>query len=142
MKQTIIQAINRNVPNQWLITEQFSIIDLLIDFDTISKNGRNIYEWNQINQTRLEIDFDWTYSNELGSSTFRRFGISNTINIQYSEILSNVNERGLQKLFFTELMDVRFGRSTFNYFQSFHSYFALLTNMMNHVFHKVHHNRV
>ena len=36
----------------------------------------------------------------------------NTINIQYSEILSNVTERGWTKLFPTESMDVRFGRST------------------------------
>ena len=45
----------------------------------------------------------------------------NTINIQYSEILSNVTERGFLKLFHPlELMDVRFGRSTFNHFESFH----------------------
>ena len=44
----------------------------------------------------------------------------NTINIQYSEILSNVTERGFKKLNPSELMDVRFGRSTFNHFQSFH----------------------
>ena len=44
----------------------------------------------------------------------------NTINIRYSEILSNVTERGLQKLYLAELMDVRFGRSTFNHFESFH----------------------
>ena len=49
--ETNKQKIDRNVPNQWLITEQFSIIDLLPDFDKISENGRNIYEWNQINQT-------------------------------------------------------------------------------------------
>ena len=58
-----------------------------------------------------------------------------TINIQYSEILSNVTERGQQKLYFLELMDVRFGRSTFHHFQSFHSYFALSTNMNHHDFH-------
>ena len=44
----------------------------------------------------------------------------NTINIQYSEILSNVNERGCWKLNRTELKDVRFGRSTFHHFESFH----------------------
>ena len=45
----------------------------------------------------------------------------NTIIIQYSEILSNVTERGYLKLYPSELsMDVRFGRSTFNHFQSFH----------------------
>ena len=45
----------------------------------------------------------------------------NTINIQYSEILSNVTERGYSKLHPSELsMDVRFGRSTFIHFESFH----------------------
>ena len=45
----------------------------------------------------------------------------NTINIQYSEILSNVTERGSWKLPPPELiMDVRFGRSTFHHFESFH----------------------
>ena len=42
------------------------------------------------------------------------------INIQYSEILSNVTERGFSKLDPSELsMDVRFGRSTFYRFESF-----------------------
>ena len=45
----------------------------------------------------------------------------NNINIQYSEILSNVTERGYSKLHPSELsMDVRFGRSTFIHFESFH----------------------
>ena len=45
----------------------------------------------------------------------------NTINIQYSDILSNVTERGFEKLLYpVELMDVRFGRSTFHHFESFH----------------------
>ena len=44
----------------------------------------------------------------------------NTINIQYSEILSNVTERGYSKLQPLEVIDVRFGRSTFIHFQSFH----------------------
>ena len=44
----------------------------------------------------------------------------NTINIQYSEILSNVTERGQMKLNPSESMDVRFGRSTFNHFESIH----------------------
>ena len=40
-------------------------------------------------------------------------------------------------------MDVRFGRSTFNHFKSFHYYFALSTNMMKqNLFHKVHNHRV
>ena len=36
----------------------------------------------------------------------------NTINIQYAEILSNVTERGYSKLDPSEVIDVRFGRST------------------------------
>ena len=79
--ETNKQSINRNVPYQWLITEQFSIIDLLLDLmDKISENGWNIYEWNQINQTILEIDLDRTHWNgrvrSVGNSTFWRFGIS------------------------------------------------------------------
>ena len=78
--ETNKQSFHRNVPNQWLITEQFSIIDLLLDLDKFSKNGRNIYEWNQNNQSILEIDFDWTSWNgplqSVGNLTFRRFGIS------------------------------------------------------------------
>ena len=41
-------------------SNQIKIIDLMLDFDKISENGRNIYESNQINQTILEIDFDRT----------------------------------------------------------------------------------
>ena len=44
----------------------------------------------------------------------------NTINIQYSEILSNVTERGYKKLRPREPMDVSFGRSIFYHFESFH----------------------
>ena len=73
--ETNKQSFHRNVPNQWLITEQFSI-RITTDSNKISENGRNIYEWNQINQTLLEIDFDRTFWNEWGSLTFRRFGIS------------------------------------------------------------------
>ena len=52
---------------------------------------------------------------------FEDFEYLNTINIHYSEILSNVTERGFKKLYPSELiMDVRFGRSTFNHFESFH----------------------
>ena len=78
--ETNKQTFHPNVPNQWIITEQIKIIDLVLDFDTISENGRNIYEWNQINQTILEIDFDRTYSNGQKKPpcrlTFWRFGIS------------------------------------------------------------------
>ena len=73
--ETSKQSFHRNVSNQWLITVQFSI-RITTDFNKISENGRNIYEWNQIDQTILEIDFDRTYSNERGSLTFWRFGIS------------------------------------------------------------------
>ena len=50
--------------------------ELLPISDKISENGRNIYESNLINQSILEIDFDRTLWNELGSLTFWRFGIS------------------------------------------------------------------
>ena len=33
-------------------------------------------KWNELNQSILEIDFDWTFWNERGSLTFSRFGIS------------------------------------------------------------------
>ena len=49
---------------------------LFLDFDKISENGRNICEWNQINQTILEIDFDRTFTNEYDRSTFWRLEIS------------------------------------------------------------------
>ena len=43
----------------------------------------------------------------------------NTINIQYSEILSNVTERGFSKPHHSELIDTRFGRSAFDHFNHF-----------------------
>ena len=67
--------------------------------DKVSENGRNIYESNQINQTILEIDFDRTYSNERGSLTFRRFGISkyyqysifrNTFQCHYTRFIETI----------------------------------------------------
>ena len=42
--ETNKQSFHPNVPNQWLITEQIKIIDLMPGFDKISENGRNIYE--------------------------------------------------------------------------------------------------
>ena len=55
------QSFHPNVPNQWLITEQFSIIDLMPDsVDKISENGRNIYEWNKINQYSKLISIEHT----------------------------------------------------------------------------------
>ena len=66
-----------------------------------------------------------------------------SMNVKSSEILSNVTERGQRKLYFIELMDVRFGRSTFNRFESFHQYFALSMNMKSFLLlHKERHNRV
>ena len=75
--ETNKRTLNRNVPDQWLITVKILIIIIIkisiririkinisIDFNRISENGRNIYEWNQMNQTILEIDFDWTFWNE------------------------------------------------------------------------------
>ena len=82
-KQTNNQSINQsmemflNNDESLNKSNQIKIIDLMLDLvDKISENGRNIYESNQINQTILEIDFDRTFSNESGSSTFWRFGIS------------------------------------------------------------------
>ena len=118
---------------------------LSLDLYKISENGRNIYEWNQNKQTILEINFDWTSSNERryqspGRLTFWRFGISKYD--QYSEILSNVTERGYSKQYLSELIDVRFGRSTFNHFKSFHYYFALSTNTYQQLLHLVPLHRV
>ena len=53
------------------------MMEILLDLmDKISENGRNIYKWNQINQTILEIDFDRTFWNALGRLTLSRYGIS------------------------------------------------------------------
>ena len=67
------------------------------------------------------------------------------VNIQHSEILSKITERGYLKLAPSSdlIMDVRFGRSKYHHFQSFHYYFALSMNMNHHIlFHKVHIYRV
>ena len=62
----------------------------------IRENGRNIYEWNQDNHEKPEIDFDRTWWNALGRSIFRRFGISkyyqslilrNTFQCHYTDII-------------------------------------------------------
>ena len=45
-----------------------------------------------------------------------------------SKILCSVTEQTQTKLPSLELMDVRFGRSTFIHFKSFHFYFALSMN--------------
>lgn len=120
------------------------MLELLPDFDEISEKGRNIYEWNEINPILLDIDLLRTYPNEWGKSTFWRFGISISINIQYWLLLSNVTSRGLQKLPQSELMmECRLGRSRFNHSIPFHYYFASLVNMIHHhLFLKVPHYRV
>ena len=61
-------------------------------------------------------------ANQQGIRHFEDLEYLNTINIQYSQILSNVTERGYSKLFPPSelIMDVRFGRSTFHHFESFH----------------------
>ena len=119
------------------------MLELLLDFDEISEKGRNIYEWNEINPILLDIDLPRTHRNEPGKSTFRRFGISISINIQYWLLLSNVTLRGLRKLPPLELMECRLGRSRFNHSILFHYYFASLVNMIHHHrLHKVPNNRV
>ena len=51
-------------------SNQIIIIDLMLDYDKISENKRNIYESNQINQTILQIDAHRSLWNEPGSLTF------------------------------------------------------------------------
>ena len=136
------QTINRNVPNHWLFTEQFSIIDLLLDFDTISENGRNIYEWNQINQTILEIDFDWTLWNEPGSLTFWRFGISK--HDQYS-IFRNTFQCHWTRIIETKQCRIngfKLWQIYWNHLESHQSHLSMLTKMKNHFFHEVPIDRV
>ena len=95
-----------------------------------------------INQYSKWISIEHSGMNQVDRH-FEDLEYLNTINIQYSEILSNVTERGLQKLYPLELiMDVRFGRSTFIHFESFHSYFALSMNMNQSIFQQVHNHRV
>ena len=77
-------------------------------------------EIKSINQYSKLISIEHTRMNKVARH-FEDLEYLNTINIQYSEILSNVTERGYSKLPPSELiMDVRFGRSTFNHFESFH----------------------
>ena len=92
-----------------------------------SENGRYIYAVEIICQTVLEMDFDRTFWNEWGRLTFWRFGISNYN--QSSDLPSKITVRVFIKLSSIEWMDIRFGRSTFHHYQSFHSYFALSRNI-------------
>ena len=128
------------------LMSEISIIRLRMTIDLYkrSKNGRNTYEWNKELNSLLEIDFDSTSSNESGRLTFWRFGISKYYKSSYYKILSNVKKRVNWKLYPSELiMDVRFGRSIFYHFESFHYYFALSMNRNHyHIFLQVHLYRV
>ena len=96
-----------------------------------------------INQYSKLISIEHSGMNNQVAQHFEDLEYLNTINIQYSEILSNVTERGYWKLYPSELRDVSFGRSTFYHFESFHYYFALSTNMNHHsIFHEVLHSPV
>lgn len=64
-----------------------------------------------IKQFSKLISIEHTRMNEVDRH-FEDLEYLNTINIQYSEILSNVTTRGLMKLYPLEVIDVRFGRST------------------------------
>ena len=72
------------------------------DFDTISKNRRNIYEWKQIHWIILDIDFDRTHWNGSpiligleGKWIYLRFGISKYHQLTKTDILSNITLLGL-----------------------------------------------
>lgn len=113
----------------------YPILELLLDSNKISVNGRNIYEWNEINLFILNIDQSMRKSNEGRKRTLRRFEISISINIQYWKLLlkliiclNHVPSRVRPKM----AMESRFGRSRFNHFFQFHYYFASLVNMIHH----------
>ena len=94
-----------------------------------------------INQYSKLISIELSGMNEVDRH-FEDVEYLNTINIQLSEIHSNITQRGYWKLCPADVMDVRLGRSTFIIFESFHYYFALTRNMMNHIFHRVPIDRV
>ena len=80
--------------------------------------------WMKSNQSNKQysklISIEHTRMDEV-VQRFEDLEYLNTINIQYSQILSNITERGYSKLHPSELsMDARFGRSTFIHFESFH----------------------
>ena len=143
LKQTIKQSFHRNVPNQWLITYKFSIIDLLLDsVDKISENGRNTYEWNQIKQTILEIDFDRTFWNGRGRLTYRRFWISK---YHQCSIVRNTFQRHWTRFIETKSSRIngfKLWHIYWNHLESHQSYLSILTNMNHHFFHQVHLYRV
>ena len=69
---------------------------------------------NQIKSIKLYsklISIELSRMNEVDQH-FEDLEYLNIINIQYSEILSNVTTRGKWKLNSSEVIDVRFGRST------------------------------
>ena len=76
-------------------------------------------EIKSIKQYSKLISIEHTRMNHQVARHFEDLEYLNTINIQYSEILSNVTERGSWKLHPSELMNVRFGRSTFIHFNHF-----------------------
>ena len=105
-----------------------------------SENGRYIYAVEIICQTVLEMDFDRIFWNEPGRMTFWRFGISKYN--QSSDLPSRITVRVFIKLPSIEWMDVRFGRSTFHHYQSFHYYLALSRNIQNQQFHNRHNTQI
>ena len=86
--------------------------------------GTSMNEIKSIKQYSKLISIELSRMNNRVDQHFEDLEYLNTINVQYSEILSNVTERGYSKLPPPELMDVRFGRSTFYHFESFHCYLA------------------
>ena len=114
---------------------------LLLDLDKISENGRNIYEWNQINQTILEIDFDRTFWNgrvqSVGNLTFWRFGISKYD--QYS-IVRNTFQCHWTRFIETtpcRINGFKLWQIYWKHLDSYQSYLSMLTNMNHHLFLKV-----
>ena len=79
------------------------ISDKVLQKHLISTDNTNWYCW--------ELDDERFWMNEVDRH-FEDLEYLYTINIQYSEILSNVTQRGLLKLYPLEVIDVRFGRST------------------------------
>ena len=76
-------------------------------------------ETKSIKQNSKLISIEHSRMNQVARH-FEDLEYLNTINIQYSEILSNVTTRGFEKLHPSKLsMDVRFGRSTFHHFNHF-----------------------
>ena len=109
--------------------------------ETSMNEIKSIKQYSKLISIELSGMDDQTYCK--ADWHFEDLGYLNTINIQYSEILFNVTERGKSKLPPLELsMEVRFGRSAYNHFESLHYYFALSMNMNYYIFHEVPHNRV